>query len=114
MIPVGPSYEDELSPRRAIRAGSEARPVTDTGRVWGTSARSAPRVTTSCAPSASTSSTINLANVRQRNEGSLPTTRMRSRGARGTRASNSSTAGQTISRVWPSTSLIRGRVAWKS
>ena len=88
-----------MRPSRAISAGSEASPVTETGRVWGTSASSAPSVTTSWAPSASTSSTISFENVRQRNEGSLPVSTIRSRGARGTRASNSSTAGHTISRV---------------
>ena len=88
--------------------------MTDTGRVWGTSASRAPSVTTSWAPSASASSTTIWQNVRQRKEGSEPVSRMRSRGARGTRASNSSTAGHTISRVWPSTILTRGRVAWKS
>ena len=61
--------------------------MTDTGRVWGTSASSAPSVTTSWAPSASASSTITVVNVRQRNDGSVPESRIRSRGARGTRAS---------------------------
>src|SRR5215213_4004023 len=39
---------------------------------------------------------------------------MRSRGARGTRAANTSTSGQVISRVRPSVKATRGRVAWKS
>ena len=88
--------------------------MTDTGLVWGTSASSAPSVTNSCVPSASASSTTISQNVRQRNEGSEPAIRIRSRSAFGTRASNSSTAGHTISRVSPSASLVRGRVAWKS
>ena len=88
--------------------------MTDTGRVCGTSASSAPSVTTSWVPSTSASSTTSWQNVRQRNEGSEPAIRIRSRGARGTRASYSSTAGHTISRAWPSTILTRGRVAWKS
>ncbi len=113
-IPVGPSYDERLSPSRAIRTGSEASPVTDTGRVWGTSARSAPSVTTSWVPSASASSITAPVKVRQRIDGSVPTSRIRSRGARGTRASNSSTLGHTISRVSPPTSFTLGRVAWKS
>ena len=86
----------------------------DTERVCGTSASSAPTVTTSCTPIASLSSTISFENVRQRNDGSVPVSRIRSRGARGTRASYSSTSGHTIRRACPSVSLIRGRVAWKS
>src|SRR5205807_4898754 len=76
-IPVGPSYDERLRPSREISTGSEASPVTDTGLVWGTSARSAPRVTTNCVPSASASSTITLVNERHRIEGSVPTTRIR-------------------------------------
>jgi hypothetical protein len=57
------------------------------GRVCGTSARSAPSVTTSCVPSTSATSVMVREKVFQRMEGSLPATRMRSRGARGMRAS---------------------------
>src|SRR3954454_22802638 len=85
-----------------------------TGRVCGTSASSAPRLTTSCVPVASARSTIRREKLRQRMLGSEPCTRMRSRGARGTRAANTSTAGHSISRVRPSTSRIFGRVCWKS
>ena len=60
------------SPSRATSAASEASPVTATGRVWGTSASSAPSVTTSCVPSASATSTISRVKPRQRNDGSLP------------------------------------------
>src|SRR3954454_18989136 len=49
----------------------------------------------------------------QRNEGSGPASRMRSRGARGTRASYTSISGQMISRERPSTSRTLGRVSWK-
>ena len=58
-----------------------------TGRECGTSASSAPRVTTICVPSASARSTISLQNERQRIEGSAPCSSTRSRGARGMRAS---------------------------
>ena len=85
--PGGPLVGGGASPSRATSAGSELSPVTETGRVWGTSASSAPRVTTSWVPSASASSITILLNVRQRNEGSLPASRIRSRGALGTRAS---------------------------
>ena len=57
---------------------------------------------------------INVLKPRQRNEGSGPPSSTRSRGARGTRAAKTSTAGQTISRVSPSTSLTFGRMLWKS
>src|SRR4051794_15966221 len=94
--------------------GSDEKPVIDTGRECGTSASSAPSVTTSCTPSASARSMIALAIVRQRMFGSGPASSTRSRGARGTRASKNSTVGHSISRERPSTSLICGRVAWKS
>ena len=58
-----------------------------TGLECGTSASSAPSVTTSCVPSASARSMMILENVRQRIDGSGPDRRIRSRGARGTRAS---------------------------
>ena len=85
-----------------------------TGRVCGTSASSAPSVTTIWQPSASARSVIEVQNVRHFIDGSGPPSRTRSRGARGTRASKISTVGQVISRVCPSVSLISGRVAWKS
>ena len=59
----------------------------ETGRVCGTSASSAPIVTTICTPIASASSITFSQNVRQRIAGSGPLSRIRSRGARGTRAS---------------------------
>ena len=62
-------------------------PVIETGRVWGTSASSAPSVTTICTPIASASSITSSQNVRQRIAGSGPLSRIRSRGASGTRAS---------------------------
>ena len=82
-------------PRRSAAAGRAARsapgrtpwPVMETGRVCGTSASSAPMVTTICTPSASASSITVAQNVRQRMAGSGPLSRIRSRGARGTRAS---------------------------
>ena len=58
-----------------------------TGRVCGTSASSAPSVTTIWTPSASARSTIEAQKVRQRIDGSGPPSSTRSRGARGTRAS---------------------------
>jgi hypothetical protein len=85
-----------------------------TGRECGTSASNAPIDTTICVPSASARSTTNRQNVRQRMDGSLPDRRMRSRGARGTRAAKISSSGQSISRVRPSTIRTFGRVAWKS
>ena len=53
-------------------------------------------------------------NVRQRNAGSGPESRIRSRGARGMRTAWTSNSGQSIVRVIPSSSRTIGRVAWKS
>ncbi len=53
-------------------------------------------------------------NVRQRIDGSGPWTRMRSRGARGTRAAKISMPGHVTSRLPSSPKLICGRVDWKS
>ena len=58
-----------------------------------------PSETTSCTPSASARSTRCALNARQRIDGSTPWTSTRSRGARGARASKTSTVGQTISRA---------------
>ena len=53
-------------------------------------------------------------NERQRIDGSGPCTRMRSRGARGTRAAKISIPGHVISRLRSSVKPICGRVDWKS
>jgi hypothetical protein len=100
--------------RRSVSDASVDRPVTLTGRECGTSASRAPSVTTIWVPSTSARSTTSWQNVRQRMDGSLPDRRMRSRGARGTRAAKISSSGQSISRVRPSTIRTFGRVAWKS
>src|SRR5215213_8541871 len=99
---------------RSTSASSEAMPVTETGRECGTSASSAPSEVTICTPSASARSTTVSVNVRHRIAGSGPESRIRSRGARGTRASWISNSGQSMSRVRPSRSRTVGRVAWKS
>jgi hypothetical protein len=57
---------------------------------------------------------ISCENERQRIDGSGPCTRIRSRGARGTRAAKISMPGQVISRLRSSLKEICGRVAWKS
>src|SRR3954451_8387211 len=113
-MPVGPSYDVREIPSRLVSASSVASPVIGTGRECGTSASSAPSVTTSWVPRTSASSTIARENVRQRIDGSGPLSRTRSRGARGTRAAQISTSGHSISRWRPSTRWIFGRVAWKS
>src|SRR3954454_24285393 len=99
---------------RSTRPSSEAMPVTETGRECGTSASSAPSEVTICTPSASARSTTVSEKVRHRIAGSGPESRIRSRGARGTRASWISNSGQSMSRVRPSRSRTVGRVAWKS
>ena len=86
-IPVGPSYVGGSSWSRSTSASSVANAVTPTGRECGTSASSAPSVTTIWTPSTSASSITVSQNVRQRYAGSGPERITRSRGARGTRAS---------------------------
>ena len=85
-----------------------------TGRVWGTSASSAPSVTTISTPSRSAASSTPPANVRQRRFGSIPETSTRSRSAVGASAARIVFSGQSTSRVWPSVIRIVGRVTWKS
>ena len=65
-MPVGPSYVGGSSLSRSTSASSDANAVTLTGRECGTSASSAPSVTTICTPSASASSITVSQNVRQR------------------------------------------------
>ena len=85
-----------------------------TGRVWETSAISAPRVITISTPSASAAVAIVSEKVRQRRLGSVPSSRTRSRSAAGTRTAIRLFCGQSIRRAWPSLRTIVGRVAWKS
>ena len=80
------------------------------GAYAGTSPSSAPSETTTCTPSASARSTRCALNARQRIDGSTPCTSTRSRGARGARASKTSTDGQTISRALAAVELDRGPV----
>src|SRR3954469_16266480 len=109
MMPVGPSYVGACSESRWTSAGSVACAVTETGRECGTSASSAPSRTTIWTPSASARSTTVLENVRQRIAGSGPESRIRSRGARGTRAAWISNSGHSIVRDTPSTRRTIGR-----
>jgi len=99
---------------RDTRLGSDAKPLTETARVCGTSASNAPSVTTICTPTASATSTSSEVNVRQRIDGSEPETTIRSRGARGTRTSERTTSGHSRERLPDSSRRIFGRVAWKS
>ena len=74
-------------PEPAMRWRTFCEKVIETGRVCGTSASSAPIVTTIWTPIASASSMTFSQKVRQRIAGSGPLSRIRSRGARGIRAS---------------------------
>ena len=85
-----------------------------TGRVWATSAISAPRVTTSLDAQRSAASAIASEKVRQRRFGSVPLSRTRSRSAPGDLRGEQGFSGHSISRVWPSVRWIVGRLAWKS
>ena len=111
-MPVGPSYRDVCSPRRSASSGVGAEPTTGTGRVWATSARNAPSVSSRSAPSWRPTSTIEVANVRHRTFGSLPTKITTSRLP--ARAAENSHDGHSITRLTPSTSFTTGRVTWKS
>jgi hypothetical protein len=88
--------------------------VIGTGRVWETSAISAPRVITSSTPSASAAVATVSEKVRQRRFGSVPSSRTRSRSAVGTRTAIRLFSGHSMRRVSPSSSRIVGRFAWKS
>src|SRR3984893_1720894 len=99
---------------RPASAGSDACRASGTGRVWGTSASRAPRVTTSCTPSASARSISWALKACQRMDGSTPCTSTRSRGALGAGASKTSTPGQVISRCPLRVKRMHGRLAWKS
>jgi hypothetical protein len=59
-------------------------------------------------------SMIESAKVRQRTFGSTPLSSARSRSAVGTSTASNVFAGQSISRLCPSTSRIVGRLTWKS
>ena len=106
--------------RRAGRGARSAlrrrrRPVIETGRVCGTSASSAPSVTTICTPSASARSTPCAQNVRQRIDGSGPASRTRSRGARGhARLEDLDLGPVDLARARPRRAGRSGASAWKS
>ena len=70
-----------------------------TGRLWATSAISAPRVTTISTPSPSAASAMPSEKVRQRRFGSVPARRTRSCSAPSTLAASSTLPGHSISRV---------------
>ena len=89
-------------------------PVIDTGRVWGTSASSAPSVMTMRTPSSRAVATTSSVKRRQRSDGSTPWSITRSPSAPGTGATESEFSGQSISRVLPSVSWTVGRTAVKS
>ena len=93
---------------------SEAKPLTETGRLWGTSASSAPSVITMRTPSSCALATTASVNLRQRSEGSVPSSTTRSPSAPGTSAPKNSLAGQSISRVRPSVRRTLGLTAVKS
>ena len=89
-------------------------PVSRVGRVWGTSASSAPSVTTISQPVSWAMPMTVEQNVRHRRLGSTPENSTRSRPISSTWAEKQSLLGQEILRVVPSTRLTSGRVAWKS
>src|SRR3989449_7583457 len=97
-IPVGPSYFVGRIPSRAASSGSEAPPTRRTGRVWGTSASSAPRVRTSVVWVIRLSSRIASVYARHLRCGSGATPMMKSRGRSDDCEIENSVAGQTTSR----------------
>ena len=97
-----------------MSSGSTAVPVSRVGRVWGTSASSAPSVTTISQPVFRAKPMTVEQNVRHLRLGSTPEKSTRSRPTSSTRAAKQSLDGQLILRVVPSTRLTSGRVAWKS
>src|ERR687892_92824 len=111
-MPVGPSYRDDVSPSSCDRSGSTASPVTGVGRVWGTSARNAPSVTTSPTPISRAVARNVSTNARHRTFGSTPRNTTTSRSS--TRAVENRSSGHSIRRVIPASSRTVGRVIWKS
>ena len=95
-----------------MRPGSPAVPVTRTGRLWGTSANSAPRVSTISTLAHCATSITSEQNVRHRSWGSVPRTTMTSRPS-GVRPARNSLDGQVISRAVPTCATV-GRVEEKS
>src|SRR5829696_6459354 len=93
-------------------AVSCAVPMTEVGRVWGTSARRAPRVSTMRASRSRATPTTWSQKVRQRRWGSVPSTTTASTPA--TDPALSWVPGHEISRVSPSTRWTDGRVEVKS
>src|SRR5665647_2912238 len=73
-IPVGPSYVLASRPRASCRSGSSDVAVTGIGRLCGTSASRAPRVTTVVTPRRSAVSSTSEQNRRHRMDGSMPWT----------------------------------------
>ena len=95
-------------------SGSLAVPETGIGRVCGVSASSAPRVTTSSAPSSSEAASSSAQNCRQRMFGSMPRSRITSRSAPGGEQTDSWVEGQVIRRIPSSPVPTSGRFTWKS
>ena len=91
-----------------------AVPETGTGRVCGVSASSAPRVTTSSAPSSSEAASSSAQNCRQRMFGSMPRSSMTSRNAPGGEQTDSCVEGQVMRRMPSSVLPTEGRFTWKS
>ena len=88
--------------------------MTDTGRLCGTSASSAPSVITICTPSSRAVAITPSVKRRQRSDGSMPWSRTRSPSAPGTCATANEFSGHSISRTLPSVSLTVGLTAVKS
>ena len=88
--------------------------MTGTGRVWGVSASSAPRVTTVVTPRSSIWSSSSAQNLRHRMFGSMPCMSTTSRVAPGGRHTDSRVVGHSTRRVTPSTIRTVGLVTWKS
>ena len=80
----------------------------------GTSASNDPSVITSSTLKSFATPVINSEKVRQRRFGSTPSRMIASRPAPGRAACMNVFSGQSIWRVYPSTSDTIGRVAWKS
>jgi hypothetical protein len=113
-MPVGPSYRDRSRPSASIVSGSEAVPLTGTGRVCGLSASSAPSVMTSSTSSWAAIVTSSSQKPRQRMFGSRPAHEHHVAVGVGQRQTETRVVGQVIRRVAPSTSETCGRLTWKS
>ena len=99
---------------RSAASLPDALPLIGSGRVYGTSASSAPSSTTRVTSRLWHSSSTCSQNVRQRMLGSMPRISTTSRSVPGGLATMNLVVGHSMLRVSPSAIVTVGRLTWKS